>query len=344
MDMTKRTQPDVDVQGQLALAAELADDGRCLQALAALVALNRSRPDAEVERRMVELRHAAFAELSKAPGRPTWPASFPDPFPGLAGLPEVDAAHLTGDLLGGAITNHGCLLVRGLVDVPVVERLRQHIQCAFEARDELAAGASSEAERPWFVPFAPGREKAERFARDKFIRTVDAPSVLWEVAEVFENVGLTKVVTDYFEERPAMIANKWVLRRSPSGVVGTDFHQDGAFLGEGIRTVDCWIALSHCGPGTGRPAMDIIPKRFDGVLDDHAGAAFPWSLAETALDGVLAEVPLCSPVFHEGDALLFDELLPHRTTQGLDLGMRYAIESWFVAPSSYPEKHLPIML
>ncbi len=342
--MTDSTELHVDVQRQLAAATELAREGRCLQAMDDLSAMNRLHRDPAVEHRLVELRHQAFAEVSKAAGRPTWPAVFPDPFPDVDGLPEVDAARLSGELLGGSITNHGCLHVRGLVDLPTVERLRSHIERSFEARERFVAGADPASVEPWFVPFAPGRDKAERFARDKFIRAVDAPSALWEISELFARVGLTRTVTDYFQERPAMIANKWVLRRSPSGVVGTDFHQDGAFLGAGIRTVDCWIALSHCGPGTERPAMDIIPKRFDGVLDDHAGATFPWSLAEAALGGALADVPLCSPVFEEGDALLFDELLPHRTTQGLDLTTRYAIESWFVAPSSYPDKHLPVVL
>jgi hypothetical protein len=49
-------------------------------------------------------------------------------------------------------------------------------------------------------------------------------------------------------------------------------------------------------------------------------------------------------VFAPGDALFFDEHLPHRTSVGADLGLRYAIESWFVAPSSYPDKHLPVVL
>jgi hypothetical protein len=49
-------------------------------------------------------------------------------------------------------------------------------------------------------------------------------------------------------------------------------------------------------------------------------------------------------VFAPGDALFFDERLPHRTTVGLDLSTRYAIESWFVAKSSYPSKHVPIVL
>lgn len=141
-----------------------------------------------------------------------------------------------------------------------------------------------------------------------------------------------------------MIANKWVLRRSPAGVQGTDFHQDGAFLGEGIRTVDCWIALSHCGPGTGRPAIELIPRRFNEILSTGGDATLPWAIAEAATLEAANGVPLCSPVFEPGDAMFFDERLPHRTTQGPELNRRYAVESWFVAPSSYPDKHVPIVL
>ena len=39
-----------------------------------------------------------------------------------------------------------------------------------------------------------------------------------------------------------------------------------------------------------------------------------------------------------------DELLPHRTGRGRSLGTRYAVESWFVAPSSYPDSHVPLVL
>ena len=104
-----------------------------LQAIDDLSAGNRLHRDPEVERRLVELRHQAFAEVSKVPGRPTWPAVFPDPFPDVDGLPEAPAEHFSGDLLGGAITNHGCLHVRGLLDGPTVERVRSHIERSFEA-------------------------------------------------------------------------------------------------------------------------------------------------------------------------------------------------------------------
>jgi hypothetical protein len=58
----------------------------------------------------------------------------------------------------------------------------------------------------------------------------------------------------------------------------------------------------------------------------------------------IPDVAIESPVFQPGDSLFFDERLVHRTSVGTDLETRYAIESWFVAPSSYPAKHLPIVL
>jgi hypothetical protein len=45
-----------------------------------------------------------------------------------------------------------------------------------------------------------------------------------------------------------------------------------------------------------------------------------------------------------GDALFFDERTPHRTTNGTNLFSRYAIEAWFVAPSSSLDDHHSIVL
>ncbi|MFP5256341.1 MAG: phytanoyl-CoA dioxygenase family protein [Acidimicrobiia bacterium] len=334
----------IDIDARLRESEALAEQHRALEAVEALHALYQSHPDARVAQRLVELRHAAFPELPKDPGRPEWPATFADPFPGEEGIPAVGPAELTGSTLGGAITHHGCLRVDGLVDSATAERLCDRIEQAFTARERLADGEPVDSAAPWFVPYAPGRAKAEGFGRDLFVRVIDAPEAMCDLVDVFASTGVRQVVTEYLGERPAMIANKWVMRRSPSGVLLGDFHQDGAFLGEGIRTVDCWIALSHCGPGTGRPAMDVVPRRLDGIIPPGEGAAFDWSLSEQTVRDALPGAPVLSPVFRPGDALFFDERLPHRTSVGTELGTRYAIESWFVAPSSYPDKHLPVVL
>jgi len=109
--------------------------------------------------------------------------------------------------------------------------------------------------------------------------------------------------------------------------------------------VDCWIALSDCGPGSGgRPAIELIPRRFDAMLPTGGDAMLTWAISEAATLEAANGASLCSPVFAPGGAMFFDERLPHRTTQGVDLERRYSVESWFAAPSSYPDKHVPIVL
>lgn len=335
---------DGDAVDRILAASGIAlDEGGALAVLDEAVAVARSHDDARLDRRLVELRHAAFEELDRRPGRARWPVELADPFPGRDDVPRASGPDLSGELLGGALVHHGCLRVDGLISEGAAAELRDRIDRGFEARARVQAGAPPESGAPWFVPFAPGQERATGFGSGAFLRVVDAPGALGLLAEAFAATGVTGAITDYFAERPAMIANKWVMRRTLTGKAGTDFHQDGAFLGDDIRTVDCWIALSACGPGTGRPAMDIVPRRFD-VLASGDGAAFPWSLTEETVQAAAPGAPVVSPVFGPGDALLFDERLPHRTTVGTDLDVRYAIESWFVAPSSYPARHVPVVL
>jgi hypothetical protein len=231
-----------------------------------------------------------------------------------------------------------------LLDAESAARFRGFIEAAFAARQRVVDGEPVEAVAPWYVPFEKGQQKAAGFGAERFVRAVDVPHALFELVEAFERTGVRDAVATYFNERPAMIANKWVLRRSPSGLPSTDYHQDGAFLGDSIRTVDCWIALSDCGPGTGRPAMDFVPRRFEIMPPGEDGATFPWSLAAETVEQFARGASIASPSFAAGDALFFDERLPHRTSVGTDLTTRYAIESWFVAPSSYPAKHVPVVL
>jgi len=314
-----------------------------LDAIEELSRVNRDAPDPDRERRLVELRHQAYGAVPVAPGRPAWPPDLADPFPGERGLPEISADQLSAAVIGGGVVHHGCVRVNGLMSADEAARFRDYIDASFDERDHDASGDGAELATRSYVPFPLGREKADGFGRAGFVRAVDVPRALFDLVEVFAATGVRAAITDYFQERPVMIANKWVLRKTATGKIGPDFHQDGAFLGDGIRTIDCWIALSHCGPGTGKPAVDLVPRQFP-ILASGEGAAFSWSLAEEVVTAAAPDAEIVSPVFAPGDALFFDERLPHRTTVGLDLSTRYAIESWFVAKSSYPSKHVPIVL
>lgn len=332
-------------RGDVVAAARRATaDGRTLDAIDLLAGLRPAERTPAIEREMVDLRHRAFAELDSRPGRSSWPVELADPFPAVAGVPQIEGARLNADILGGALVHHGCLRVNGLFDEGRAAHFRDVIGRVHEERARRGAGSSADAD--WYQPYEPGHEKAEGFGRAAFVRVVDVPRALSELVDAFAKTGVTGAVTGYFNERPAMIANKWGLRRTMpvTEMRCPDFHQDGAFLGEGIRTVDAWISLSHCGPGTGAPSIDLVARRFDGVLPSGDGATFPWSLAEAAVRAAAEGSEIVSPVFAPGDALFFDERLVHRTAVGPDVEPRFAIESWFVAPSSYPDKHLPVVL
>ena len=50
------------------------------------------------------------------------------------------------------------------------------------------------------------------------------------------------------------------------------------------------------------------------------------------------------PEFAPGDALLFDHLFLHRTAVDPEMTKeRHAIETWFFAPSAYPDGQIPLV-
>ncbi len=299
----------------LAEAARLEQVGRRVEAVALLTEANRRRPDVALERRLVQLRHDAFAELEPASPVSPWPPEVPDRFAGETGLPEVGVADLTAQTLSAGILHHGALVVRGLVPPAGVERLVGDIDRA-----------------------------SRRFVRDGGgVWLVDSPRALFDVLEAFEEAGLRRVLTGHLGEAPALSVKKCTLRRVPV-TSSTDWHQDGAFLGDAIRTVNVWLALTRCGGDADAPGLDVVPRRFDHVVETGTeGAWFDWAVGQGVVDRY-ADTPVIRPLFEPGDALLFDQFLLHRTA--IDPGMtreRHAIESWFFAPSTYPTAQVPVV-
>jgi Phytanoyl-CoA dioxygenase (PhyH) len=321
-----------------------------LAEIAELMSANRANPDPATEKRIVQLRHEAFAQLERGvtpPGPQARPgAALPTP----DGLPEVDASELTADSLRDGIVGGGSLLIRGLVDPERAERMRAGIDRTFEQRDALMQGASVAETTPWFDPFAPSPDyppDAAQWNRMKLgghaVWAPDSPRMMFELLDAFDETGLTGLVTDYLGERPALSMNKSVLRRvSPES--GTDWHQDGAFLGGGIRTCNVWIALSRCGDVA--PGLDIVARRYDEIVETGTeGAVFPWAVSPQMVEETREGAAIARPVFEAGDALLFDHYCLHRTA--VDPAMtedRYATETWCFSPSVYPDKTVPLVL
>lgn len=338
------------------IAEDLEADRRNLDSIEILTEANRQHPDPDVERRLLAVRHQAFKEVAQV--APASPGAKPQRSVAASlnadesreEIPSISAADLTADLIHEAICTHGSLIVRGLVERERVQDLVEGIDHAFDGHDAHAAGAPAAETAPWYDPFEADAEDSATLALGRqFISkgggvwTADSPRLLFALLETFAAAGLRNTITDYLGERPAISVNKGTLRRvRPAG--GTEWwHQDGAFLGEGIKSLNVWLSLTHCGRDA--PGMDVVPKRINHIVPVGTGGAdFDWSVGEEVVEEVAGD-SVTRPIFGPGDALLFDHLCLHRT--GTDPGMtetRYAIETWFFAPSAYPDPHQQVPL
>lgn len=331
-------------------ANALEASGRALDAIDLLDAADRALWHGALERRLVELRHSAFGELQATASVTPWPEVAPFEAPLRDGLPVVPIEDLTASVLRSGILEHGCVRVPGAVPRPRCERLAEDIERGFAAVTAHDAAGSS-APTAWYAPFPHTADvstgpslsvQRKRAANAGSLWSVDSPRLLQEVCVLTEEVGLRALIKDYIGERPVMSARKSNLRRVPIDAFLADWHQDGAFLGKGIRTLNVWITLSDC--GVDAPGLDIVPKRLHDVVETGTeGTIFDWAVSPQKVAEV-AGAAIVRPVFEAGEALLFDELFLHRTA--CEPGMttqRYALENWYFAPSDYPSRQIPLV-
>ena len=320
-------------------------EGKIDEAIQMLESVLEEYPEPDGYIRLAEMRHSGFFKKPLAVSEVFWPPCVEGSAHPENVIPEVQASTLTPENLGGGILGHGALVVRGLLNKAQTELLVNAIDNAFAANDQHAqTGATSE----WFSPLKPCIENGTvRIAR-QFIRdgggtlAVDSPKALSQLIQVIRNTPAADAIAGYLKETPALSAKKTTLRRvSPESNSG--WHQDGAFLGKGIRTVNLWIALTDC--GTDAPSMDMIPKRLNSIIKTGGGeASFSWSLDDAAVAEATGNLDPVRLQFKAGDAILFDELNLHRTATDKQMKQnRYAIEAWFFAPSSYPLNQIPVL-
>jgi hypothetical protein len=332
------------------LTTSLQDEGRLLEAIDTLTRANRRSRDPEIERDLVRLRNEAFDTLTTArvgPPPAPWPGDVPRVLPDATGLATVQPARLTLDTLRDGIQHHGCLYVPRLIEADEVHRLVDGIDRAFAACDRFEAGEPADRALPWFAPFRP-RGGAKGNHSRKWVResgglwAAESPRVLFDLLEIFERLELDDLIEGYLGERPVLSMNKCTLRRVPVDTKA-DWHQDGAFLGEGIRTVNVWLALSDC--GIDAPGLDVVPRRLPDVVETGTGGAiFDWAVGQDVVDEVARDAPVLRPHFNAGDVLLFDHLFLHRTAVSPTMTReRHAIETWCFAPSVYPGTQVPLV-
>jgi hypothetical protein len=176
-----------DTHRMLALADALEAEGRFLDAIEAFSRVNRLHRDGGVERRLVRLRHAAFAQIDRSLPPPVWPPFVPDDPPGVPDQPPaLTPDELTPAVLRNGILRHGSVWVRGLVPSGRAARLRHVIDRAIEAQEAVATGMASEETATWWERFDPIRDGDARRVMVRAAQAVfmgDSPRALYEFLE-----------------------------------------------------------------------------------------------------------------------------------------------------------------
>ncbi|MFT4518481.1 MAG: hypothetical protein ACI9JM_000862 [Halioglobus sp.] len=267
-------------------------------------------------------------------------------------VPEIEAANLTAESLKSSLAEHGALIVRGMFPETVMQPMTAAIDGVLDACDSTRK-VKANLVSPYFNPpsnlvsvMPNGIEDLAALRLFSKIGgsalCVESPSVAELLLQFYEDHGLKDLVAQYLGEPPCLSVKKWVLRRSELPMDEAGWHQDGAFMGTEINTLNLWIPLTHCGGETGAPGMDLIPQRLNKISSAD-GAAFDWAVSDDEARGGSDYAPAVAPEFNVGDALFFDHFYLHRTQYRPDINKRrYAIESWFFGTTTFPKDQVPI--
>lgn len=318
--------------------------GNTVQELRDLIAANRLEPDPQREIRIRDLRLTTTAATARG-AQPAPGAAVPLRYE--QSMPTCSPGELSAEIVRSAFAERGCLYVPGVVGKGEVEELR----CAIERAHE--AWGAKPRDPAWSnTPKLPNRDDAARLAGARSVAhesggflAVDSPRAMFKCCDMLERHGLVELARNVIGEAPAFSASKFVLWRVPGVGSEAGWHQDGRFLGDmhDIRSLNVWTALTDCGQGEDAPGMELVLENLDYYVTPTDESHFDWSVSDRQVDDFRARVPVVVPRFKAGDMLLFDHWLLHRSWRipGMTT-QRYAIESWFFAPSAFPGGRLPM--
>lgn len=270
-------------------------------------------------------------------------------------VPETRFSSLSIEKLRSAIATHGALIVRGLLDCGEVRYYRSIVDAVVDACMEQEAPEGQPMPRK--SPFRNPPRALESLLDSQKLKNsrsfhrlsgsamcVESASVAEELLATYEAKGLKELMTEYLGEPPCLSALKWVLRRSKLPVAEAGWHQDGAFMGSDINSLNMWIALDHCGSESGAPGLDVLPRRLTEIFSPgKEGAIFSWSVGEDDIRQAFGAGATCSPEFLPGDAFLFDHFYLHRTQYREHSSRpRYAIETWLFGSRNFPRNQVPL--
>ncbi len=250
-------------------------------------------------------------------------------------MPACSLENITPEIISAAFKATGMLYIPGAVDNEDVERMRNAIEAAHNSMEEKD-------ESQWHnPPRLPTKDSALKLAAARRWANqvggslaVDSPRAMYQILDMLERHGIQKIAQDYLGERPVMSAAKFMLWRVPGDGPSAGWHQDGRFLGDDLASLNVWTALTDCGPEVA-PGMDLVPEYLDHYIMPAEDSAFDWSVSDSQVESL--NLPVITPQFKAGDMLMFDNWLLHRTCRRPGMTVtRYAIESWFFAPSKFP--------
>ena len=345
--MTVETAADVVARARTLEATDWA------AAIELLETANRAERHLDIEFELAALRVRSHPRVAAEPSRPPAPAGAGRPA-GVTGLAEAARGDLDASVVRAAILEHGSLLVRGAIDRVQARALADGIDASYAA--QAAWSAAKEGPRPrssWWTRFEPpgdNEEIAKIFppGMRNWVRAgggvllCDSPRMQFELLSLYRDLGLFAMVQDYLGTRPVLSANKCTLRRVGLDATG-GWHQDGAFLGGGIRAINLWLTLTDCGRDA--PGLDLVPRRFDRVVETGTeGSYFAWAVSDDMVQRVAGDAGVIRPEFAAGDLLIFDDLLLHRTAVAPEMTReRHAIETWCFAADAYPTNQVPFV-
>lgn len=293
-----------------------------------------------------------FRDLKPTPGpRPIERESEQPAWPSDQLVPEVSGT-FTADQLRAAMASRGALIVRQLFTPEECVFLRDVIDHVVDACDRGEDTEAAGRDIYWNPATALSDLMAEGALGNSrgFHRgsgsamCVEAASAAEQILAMYEDKGLKHLLGEYLGEAPCLSALKWVLRRTKLPVTRDGWHQDGAFMGPEINSINMWVPMDTCGAATGAPGLDIVPVRMREIFKPGAdGAMFDWSISEGDLREEFGEEAFFSPVFEPGDAFFFDHFYMHRTQYREDFTRsRYALETWFFGSKNFPPNQVPL--
>lgn len=330
----------------------LVADGRSLEAVDLVQSAIASRPRRQLERLAVDVRHRAFHDVADTAGRTTtWPPEFSSRFADDGRVPEIRREQLDAESLRSGVFGHGAIVVREMFGPDDVRALREAVRASFRAYDASDHGRKVGRRNDWLHPHELASTPEQRLNDRRWVRkasgvlAADSPRALARLLGAVESAGIGVTLAEFFGERPALSVLKTTLRIvTPGRVVDHGWHQDGAFLGGDVRSLNMWVALSDCGDDA--PTLQMVPRRLPAVLGSGGDeSAFSWSMSTKDVEG------MCGPDgpqwlrFSAGDVVFFDHLNLHSTAvrEGMTQD-RLAIEAWFFAPSAFPYDRIPLIV